>query len=422
MLAMPKEQQLFYKLYNDYTDLSSTTGSTPDGKVDIADTTYNPVYEYYGYFDSKKCYTYSSTNSRFEPSSTPSDQLPDCTGTTDWSGNFLNWATMTRMDAIRKILYGGYRAVDDATSGSTSGVTVLERAFLPNDAHSFAKFFAPTDTNGTVSLAAMKKVVPDALADATGVTFCNTTDTVNRSNNNSSRSQNVTEPPLMKAAKGNYSLWAANERWQCGWNNDANGNSDLKNASNANNSGISLINAFTSNPARNDSTGYGNYVVRVQVCKPNFINASSDKDNEKCYSYETSAGVKTVKPRGLLQAYGETDLIYFGLVTGSYTKNKSGGVLRKAARSFTDEVTSSTGVFLRPTNSIVNTLDKLRIYGYRYDDGTYFEDNNTGSGTDNCKWALNTYANGICTNWGNPQAEIYLEALRYLAGKGAPSS
>ena len=57
MLAMPKEQQLFYKLYNDYTDLSSVGGTTPDGIVNIADTTYNPVYEYYGYFDSKKCYT-----------------------------------------------------------------------------------------------------------------------------------------------------------------------------------------------------------------------------------------------------------------------------------------------------------------------------------------------------------------------------
>lgn len=423
MLAMPKEQQLFYKLYNDYTDLSSVSASTPDGTVDIADTTYNPIYEYYGYFDSKKCYTYSSTNSRFEPSSTPSDNLPDCTDTTDWSGNFLNWATMTRMDAIRKILYGGYRYVDTASTSSTAGVTVLERAFLPNDAHSFAKYFAPKGSNGSVSTDAMKKVIPDALADATGATFCNTTDTASRSNNSSSRSQNVTEPPLMKAAKGNYSLWAANERWQCGWSNDAYGNSDLKNASNSNNAAISLISANTSNPARSDSTGYGNYIVRVQVCKPSYINTSSDKDNEKCYSYEDAAtNVKTVKPRGLLQSYGENNSIYFGLVTGSYNKNKSGGVLRKAARSFTDEVNASTGVFLLPTNSIVKTLDKLRIYGYRFDDGTYFEDNNTTSGTDNCSWGLNTYTDGKCTNWGNPQAEIYLEALRYLAGKADPSS
>src|SRR6185295_10156344 len=53
-----------------------------------------------------------------------------------WSGNFLNWMTMTRMDTVRKLLYGGYRSTDTATD------TVLERAYLPTDAHSFAKSYA----------------------------------------------------------------------------------------------------------------------------------------------------------------------------------------------------------------------------------------------------------------------------------------
>lgn len=426
MLTMPKEQQLFYKLYNDYTDIASSTTATPDGTVTIADTTYNPIYEYYGYFDSKKCYSYSSTNSRFEPSTTPSDNLPDCTGTDDWSGNFLNWATMTRIDAIRKILYGGLRSVDSATTSATAlGETVLERAFLPNDAHSFAKFYAPM-VSGAISTNEMKKVIPDGLADATGVTFCNTTDPVDaagRTNSDASRSQNVNAPPLMKAAKGNYSLWAANERWQCGWKNDPHGNSDLKNATNANNAAASGINAYRSNPSMDETTAYKNYTVRVQVCKSGFINGSTDKDNEKCFTYEDpSTKLKTNKPRGLLQIYGENNSIYFGLVTGTYAKNKTGGVLRKAARSFTDEVNASTGVFLSPTYSIVNTLNKLRIYGYRFDDGTYFEDNVTTSGTDNCKWGENSFVDGKCTNWGNPQAEIYLEALRYLAGVGKTAS
>ncbi len=57
----------------------------------------------------------------------------------DWSGNFLNWATMTRMDAIRKVLYGGYRSTDTATK------TVLERTFLPTDAHSFVKYYNEAD-------------------------------------------------------------------------------------------------------------------------------------------------------------------------------------------------------------------------------------------------------------------------------------
>ena len=39
-----------------------------------------------------------------------------CDGTLGdaWSGNFLNWATMTRIDIVRKILYGGRREVDVA--------------------------------------------------------------------------------------------------------------------------------------------------------------------------------------------------------------------------------------------------------------------------------------------------------------------
>lgn len=416
MLAMPKEQQLFYKLYNDYTDLSSVGSATADGKVDIADTTYNPVYEYYGYFDNKKCYTYVASSTRFEPSTAPSDALPDCTGTTDWSGNFLNWATMTRIDAIRKILYGGFRVTDTASTATLAGETVLERAFLPNDAHSFAKYYAPV-VGGSVSVVEMKKVVPDALADATGVTFCNTTDTANRSNATNTLSQNITEPPLMKAAKGNYSLWAANERWQCGWKNDPYGSSGLKDANNSNNAAVSLINAETGNPSRDDTSGYGNYVVRVQVCKAGFINTSGSADNEKCYSYEDSATkISTIKPRGLLHIYGENDSIYFGLVSGSYTKNKSGGVLRKAARSFKDEVSASNGVLLKPTNSIVKTLDLFRIYGYRFDDGTY---SGGPTGNDDCPFGLTSFADGVCTNWGNPQAEIYLETLRYLAGKGA---
>ena len=52
----------------------------------------------------------------------------------DWSGNLLNWATTTRADLVRKALYGGKRVLD------TAAATVLERAHLPGDAHSFARY------------------------------------------------------------------------------------------------------------------------------------------------------------------------------------------------------------------------------------------------------------------------------------------
>src|SRR5690606_16680415 len=111
MLSMSNDHQLYFKLYDDYSDLE--IGGVKDGRVE---TTYAHGYDYYGYFDSYKCYSYSS--GEFVPAANTSDKY--CSNG-NWSGNFLNWATMTRIDAIRKILYGGYRSTD------TAAKTVLER-------------------------------------------------------------------------------------------------------------------------------------------------------------------------------------------------------------------------------------------------------------------------------------------------------
>lgn len=71
---------------------------------------------YLGYFDNAKCYTYDNTNNYFYPVKVASD----CTGY--WSGNMLNWASMTALDEFRQALTGGYRVTD------TTSLTVLERA------------------------------------------------------------------------------------------------------------------------------------------------------------------------------------------------------------------------------------------------------------------------------------------------------
>jgi Tfp pilus tip-associated adhesin PilY1 len=130
-----KDHQLFFKAYNDYADLDN------DGQPE---TTYKHSIDYYGYFDSYKCYSYDAVDKRFEPAAFTADKY--CTGANDgyWSGNFLNWASMTRIDAIRKILFGGHRRVDTSTD------TVLERAFIPPDIHAFAKFYDGSDVNDLV--------------------------------------------------------------------------------------------------------------------------------------------------------------------------------------------------------------------------------------------------------------------------------
>ena len=137
MLVMSRDHQLSMKAYNDYSDLNG------DG---VIDRTYTDTVEYYGYFDPERCYSYNSgSGGRFEPDvAATGTNDHECSG--EWSGNFLNWASMTRMDVLRKVLYGGYRSTDNATT-TLVGDTVLERAMLPNDVHAFAKIYTGSDVN-----------------------------------------------------------------------------------------------------------------------------------------------------------------------------------------------------------------------------------------------------------------------------------
>ena len=79
-----------------------------DGTLDIR---FKPSINYYGLFDSSYCYNYSTGNTRFEPAGT-TDNLGRCTGSAEWSGRWLNYMTTSRIDALRKVLYGGHREVD----------------------------------------------------------------------------------------------------------------------------------------------------------------------------------------------------------------------------------------------------------------------------------------------------------------------
>jgi type IV pilus assembly protein PilY1 len=518
MLAVTKDQQLFKKAYDDFSDVDG------DGALD---TNYKHSIDYYGYFDSYKCYTYSAGNARYQPASVNTDKY--CApGSGQWSGNFLNWASMTRMDALRKVMFGGLRSPDRSSDGGaladgdTATGTVLERAFLPHDAHSFTKYYAETDlpklapfdvnrtlinnaelippsalapelrintiprtyrvaatanifngliveakssngsyVRGTVAntntnagfttfrvsdiscINTFDTADPKGLAckDATGatgalqptanwtidalntkgITICNTTDGVGSGLERYSE----TNPnlPRMKVVRGNHSLWNANERWQCTW-------AEKHSTDNGNTFSQSGVPAPRSTPGYWASLGpngaaAGDYFVRVQAC----VNGLFGK--ERCTRYPNG----TYKPTGLLQKYGELGKIYFGLVTGSYKRNLSGGVLRKNIGGLSDEININTdGTFKLLTNagvgpsaspgaptaynneggSIITTLSKMRIVGYDYSDGSY-------TGADSCNYQRELNTNGECKSWGNPLSEIYFEALRYFSGQTAPT-
>ena len=361
MLVMSRDHQLSMKAYNDYSDLNG------DG---VLDTTYTDTVEYYGYFDPKRCYSYNSSgDGRFEPAGAASGtNSHECSS--QWSGNFLNWASMTRMDVLRKTLYGGYRKVDN--NGAALGDTVLERAMLPNDVHAFAKVFAPAA--GATDVA---KFTPYSNAS---ISICNVTPA------SSGTSGATTVAPVMQVATGSWPNWAFSESVQCGT-----GGSDK--------------------PATITDTR----TVRVAVCV-------TGKEEDNCTTYGSNK-----KPTGLLQKYGQSNAaarVRFGLLTGSYTKNKSGGVLRKNTAWMSgnttaadNEINTTTGQFLNQASTdygIVNTINRIRVAGWDFSTGKHGNSCNSPG--------LASFSNGQCVDWGNPLSEMYLETLRYFAGKTSASA
>ncbi len=379
MLTMSNDHQLYIKAYTDYSDLDG------DGVLEIS---YSDTVDYAGYFDSGRCYVYS--NNRFQPSdSATGTNNHSCSTSNNWSGNFLNWATMTRMDVIRKVLYGGYRSTD------TESNTVLERVMIPFDAHAFAKVFTANLSNH------MQEFTPYSNGQ-TEITLCNLTEASGLSRDVNTASN----PPLLRVADGHWPHWASNENRQCDWGNGTN----------------------TSKPQISQAMAGTDFNVKVEVCV-----ASKEEDNCKIYTDGTNSNEK---PVGILQRYGDNSNgrpIQFGLMTGSYQKNKSGGVLRRNigvlagnSTASLNEFDSLTGIFINQTvrdAGIINTLNRLRISSYNFSTVADPWGGQANFYVDNCDVpGIGIYNDGECVDWGNPLSELYLESLRYFAGKISPTS
>jgi len=352
LLSVGRDERLYYPAYNNYSDVDG------DGTIDVD---YKPgVISYYGLFDSNKCYNYSVPNSRFEPRGVVVDAvLKTCGASVAYSGDWLNYATTSRIDALRRVFYGGKR-IETTTS------TLLERAYIPQDAHSWGIEYAQGNTGYDI-----RQYTPFASPDAGRQhLFGNTT--LNGSVNN---------PPLLRILLNRPERifnWVAREGPVL--NNlidpglDANGNAV---------GGGSVANLQIDR------------VVRVLVC----VDDPLIPKEPECKGYPTNS--PTVwRPTGLLHDYGENRTIAFGLMTGSYQNPRSGGVLRKNVGYFDQEVDATTGMFVTTSTGIVGSLDKLRISGW-------------GPGY-NC-------AGSGCRDYGNPIAEIMYEGLRYLGSGSAPT-
>jgi type IV pilus assembly protein PilY1 len=371
MLVMGRDHRMYYEAYNDASDLNG------DGTLDSG---YKPgVIDYFGYFDSYRCYTYAS--GQFSPASATADKT--CAGATEWSGDWLNYMTMSRIDALRKVLYGGLRSTDTATD------TVLQRAFIPQDAHSWGKEYTSVAVNGYD----IQDYTPLGLPTGTGTRrhlFANTTPATGAVVTlHPNPAINGVPLPMFRVLQNQPDLriwnWVSKERPVAG----------TLIVTGINASGGEITSAVVPT----------DYVVRVQVCGAGTFNPLATN----CRSYGTNA-----KPTGLLQDYGESDTMLFGLLTGSYGKPHDGGVLRKAVASLRNEINLNTGqINVLTPPGIINTIDRLRITSF--------------SGAPNyqygCGWiATSSDAAGACSMWGNPIAEMMFETVRYFAGKTGATS
>lgn len=371
MMTMGRDITLFRAAYNDVNDLDG------DGVLDIH---FKPGFTYDGYFASDRCYDYVTTSAQFEPKTTVTNMTPSCGG--KWSGNFLNWLTMTRMDVIRKVLYGGNRAIDSSTQ------TVLERAYVPQDSTLWGKEYTSQAIDGYN----IANYTPYPAPSAGRLMFTNATPLRAGGDSQSARISYYTKAvkrPMLFVYQN-----AAGRIWELA-------------ASDRGGSPSAILGPKPdSRPSVNGLTASSPMVVRVQTC----VNLSGVYESG-CVGYPIDSASPTVyKPTGVLQKYGQNKSLAFGLITGSYDNNYGGGVLRSNIDDFNREINAATGAFSSTAYGVVYHLKAMRPWGFATNNAP--NEPNWDCGYNHTQQRLN----GECRDWGNPLGEMMYEGLRYFSG------
>ena len=371
MLTMSRDHRLFYAAYNDTSDVDG------DGVVDVG---FKPSITYYGNFVSDRCYIYSGSAGEFRPRALAASSGCKSGATQRWHGNWLNWATTSRMDVLRRVLYGGYRAVDNATDtgGTFPTSAILQGAFIPKDSHVWGKEFRPGRDTYDITQYTMLSTPASGKQHLFVV--------VKDGGNTTYPFMSSSTAPVLRyitdADMTTERIWT--------W------------------ASADIAQGIASSPANfvkgggRTSVSTTDRTLRVQACVP--IGGVREPG---CTGYPLGSTSPTLwKPTGVLHDYSTNDTLKFGLITGSYQNNYSGGVLRRNIASFKSEIDLSTGQF-SANDGIARTIDRLTIHGW--DGGQY----DCGYKTDGNR------LEGACKSWGAPVAEMMYEGLRYFAGKPA---
>ena len=487
MLTVGREHNLFTEAYSDYTDIDG------DGQLDIM---FDPSISYYGLFDPKFCYKYQSGTSNLTnvpdastPNSSyskfpgywypvaiatdsgavsldmwantdrPSRTVKICSGT--WSGNFLNYVTASRIDVIRKVLYGGTRVYSstkgsELASGSAkttkyNGSSLLAHSRVIRDSHSWGKVFSDLMYDQKFRVSQFTDLTDTGNAEDAWFFVVASPDSPNQADNNdgNDNSYRWSTSYLRYAKVHNAGMpgrapssqntdpayiwdWASRQTFNQD-SNDAIGSKNQKK--------IDRSKKTEGSTTKNESLFSSTVQTRgiaVVACTEQF------HDNDNCYNYGTEAE-PIWQPIGLLQQYGQGDKprMKFGLISGGWEKNIQTGILRANIGDFNSEIhydnTSShvagdfnfgtikcSGVSDNGAGAIcgiVATFDRMNISakesgssnlgGYPNGGGVY---NKCSRSVDDTLVKMYNQSGGRCHDWGNPVGKMLYQTAKYFKG------
>lgn len=334
--------------------------------------------KYDGYFDNRKCYSYSTTNEVFTPKSKINTD-GTCPTTTHWSGNLLNWLTMTNIDQFRYVMTGGTRdnfskkAINSGTDnnypGDTTGRTVLIRSFSDRYAYN------------------PDKTIP---ANTPGAPY--TSERYVRSGGMGSKFLISTDNDGFKDLSS-----IAQRKYNC------------------------LANAETGDPAtplkdsNNNTLSNGEcYNIRVETCISVPVGQVVPDVGKEANCKGTYSGV--AKPEGLIQSYANS-LRYgaFGYLNET-GQSRNGGVLRSAMKSVGAVAATATGVTANTASEWSASTGIMEANPDATDA--------TASGVSNS--GLMNYLNKFGFDAGykgnDPVGELYYASQLYMRGKTPPTN
>lgn len=331
--------------------------------------------EYVGYFDPKACYravlSSGSLGNYFDWQSNKGTFSATCPSS-QFDGNFMNWATSSAIDIMRYGLTGGNRTIDD------NNTTVVDRAWLPDNFYKNSSYFS-------------EKFVPNAQLSG-------------RTENSPTSFPN--------------GMWIYNCKNRVYF-------ADAHDSGTSCDSPFGVANAQSDHLIKANANNKGNfYEVRNLVCDPNSATnrlMTYDPDTKKwtglCYRYPSGK----YKPVGQFQMNADNLRVSVLGYLQDDSRSRYGGVLRAPLKYLGPRNYDSNFNLLTAANarSEWDVTTGVFITNPQSGDSTYGDQGFGQSGVINYVNKFGTLNPDSIGKYKtlDPLSELYYEAIRYLQGK-----